>query len=98
VADRALEFRNLGEEWGLASPDAYEYEWYVLDNETEMLTPLGSRDETMHRAVPIPESESDFLMVRIRTICPGEPRWRSSVDVYLRMDGGPTVVGIEREI
>jgi hypothetical protein len=98
VADRALEFRNLGEEWGLASPDAYEYEWYVLDNETEVLTPLGSRDETRHRAVPIPESKSDFLMVRIRTSCPGEPRWRLSVDVYLRMDEGPTVVGIEREI
>jgi hypothetical protein len=98
VVSEALEFRNRGEEWGVASPRGYEYEWYAFDNETEELTPLGSRNETTEEALPIPESGSDFLMVRIRTMCPEQPRWSLSVDVYLRMEGGASVVGIEREI
>jgi hypothetical protein len=96
-ADR-LEFRNLGEERGVASPDGYEYKWYAFDNETEEITPLGGRMETTEGALAIPESGSEFLMVRIRTLCPGEPRWNLSVDVYLRIEGGASVVGIDREI
>lgn len=98
VVSEALEFRNLGEEWGVASPHGYEYEWYAFDNETEELTPFGSRNKTTEEALPIPKSGSDFLMVRIRTMCPEQPRWSLSVDVYLRMEGGASVVGIEREI
>ena len=98
VVGEALEFRNLGEEWGVASPRAYEYEWYAFDNETGELTPSGSRNETTKRSLPIPDSDSGFLVVRIRTVCPEEPRWSLSVDVYLRIEGGPAVVGIEREI
>jgi hypothetical protein len=98
VVGAALEFRNLGEEWGVASPRSYEYEWYAFNNETEELIPLGSRDETTQKALPIPGSESDFLKVRIRTMCPEEPRWSLWVDVYLRMGGGPSLAGIEREI
>jgi hypothetical protein len=56
VVREALEFRNLGEEWGVASPRAYEYEWYAFDNETEELTPLGIRNKATEEALPIPKS------------------------------------------
>jgi hypothetical protein len=101
VVGSSLLIRNLGEEEGLATVQAYEYEWYVLDNDTEALTLLnekGEKGETARPELVIPESDEDYLMVRIRTRSEDEPKWRKAVDVYLRNRDGRSVVGIEREI
>jgi hypothetical protein len=98
VAGSNLEFRNLGEEEGLATAEDYQYEWFAFDNRAQQLNPLGEKAVTSKPAVPIPVTEADYLMVRIRTRCQDEPLWQKSVDVYLRSQSGRTVVGIEREI
>jgi len=98
VAASNLEFRNLGQEHGLASVDAYQYEWFVFDNDTSSLTALADGEISQVR-LPIPASGRAYLMVRLRTRSAGAPEWRKAVDVYLRRDGeGRLVVGIERQI
>ena len=96
-----FEFRNLGEESNLADVQAYEYEWFVFDNETANLTPLGLKGKSGQFAEPslgIPESSAEYLMVRIRTRSENEPNWGKAVEVFLRKDGGRSIVGIDREI
>ncbi len=96
-----FEFRNLGEESNLADIQAYEYEWFVFDNETANLTPLGLKGKSGQFAEPslgIPESSAEYLMVRIRTRSENEPNWGKAVEVFLRKDGGRSIVGIDREI
>ena len=94
-----LEFSNLGQEHGLATARAYEYEWFRFGNETMELTPLaGHIGEVEQPSLPIPVSEEPYLMVRIRTRSDTAPKWRQAVDVYLRGGEERTVVGIEREI
>jgi hypothetical protein len=88
-----LAFRNLGQEAGLATVEAYEHEWFRLDNETHALTPIGPTARSVEREIPVPAG-GPYLMARIRTRSP-EPRWARAVEVFLR-DG--QVVGIEREI
>ena len=94
---RNLNFTNLGVEAGLASACRYEYQWHRFDNETETATELGSPSESSETVVPIPAQDEPFQMVRISTVCPDQPAWRSSVDVYLRNGSTPSVVGVERE-
>ena len=53
-----LEFSNLGQEHGLATARAYEYEWFRFGNETMELTPLaGHIGEVEQPSLPIPVSE-----------------------------------------
>ena len=42
VDDGVLLFDNLGERAGLATADAYEYEWFMFDNDTRDLAGIGS--------------------------------------------------------
>ncbi|MEE9264314.1 MAG: hypothetical protein V3V11_07655, partial [Vicinamibacteria bacterium] len=73
----------------------------ALDNETSNLTPLGQKGESSEPSLPVPpagETGADYLMVRIRTRSEDEPNWGKAVEVFLRKDGGRSVVGIQREI
>ena len=101
VDDGALRFDNLGERAGLATVEAYEYEWFTFDNDTRELAAIES-GETSETTVSLPSSadraNADYLMVRLRTRAPGMPPWRRSVDVYVRHRAAPSIVGIEREI
>ncbi len=94
----ALDFRNLGEERGLAKIQAYEYEWFTLDNQSGELASLGDRRLSALTRLEIPKEKAGFLMARIRTRAPEARGWRKNVDVYLRMDVDPDVVGMEREV
>jgi hypothetical protein len=97
VEGGSLNFRNLGEERGIASITAYEYEWFSLDNQSGALTPIGERQVTPLTRLQIPEHSGEFLVARLRTRSETARGWRKNVDVYLKMDSGPEVVGIERE-
>ena len=98
VVGSNLEFRNLGEERGLASPRSYEYEWFVFDNDTSAVTPLTDGESTQPH-LAIPASNEPYLMVRIRTRSETAPKWGLAVEVYLRHGSeGSSVVGVEREI
>jgi hypothetical protein len=94
-----LEFENLGEKAGLAKTEAYEYEWFTLDNRTGRLDPLpSSKGEARETRLPLPPGGHSFVMARLRARSVDAPAWRKSVDVYVRKDGGsPRIVGIERE-
>jgi len=95
-ADAAVRFENLGQKAGLGHSEAYEYEWFVLENRTGRLDPLPVRGETRERRVAFPQGSHSYVMLRLRTRG-SEPAWRKAVDVYLRREGGARVVGIERE-
>ena len=49
------------------------------------------------RAIPLPATRPEYLMVRIRSIAAGAEAWKKRVDVFLRTTGELKVVGIERE-
>lgn len=91
-----LVFRNLGEEAGVATADAYEYEWFGFDNHTEASTPLDVRGSTRTPRLRLPSADA-WLHVRLRTRSAGAPLWSKSVDVYVRMRDR-TIVGIDREL
>ena len=98
VAGSNLEFKNLGEERGLASTRTYEYEWFIFDNDMSAVTPLTNGESTdAHLAIPA--SNEPYLMVRIRTRSETAPKWGLAVEVTLRRDlEKRSVVGVEREI
>lgn len=95
-----LRFENLGESAGLASVDAYEYEWFAFDNDTRGLT-SGKSGATGQAAVRLPEgagrAPDTFWMVRIRTRAAGVANWYRAVDVFLSGGATPRAVGIDRE-
>jgi hypothetical protein len=92
-----LAFTNHGEDARLGQVDAYEYQWFALDNDTGRLEALAPAARTRHRSIPLPAAKPPHLKVRIRTFAPGVEAWKKAVDVFLRTGGVPTVVGVERE-
>ncbi len=94
-----LNFRNLGVEKSLGTSERYEYVWYSLDNDSGLLTSLGSPRFTVEQAIPLPQDEqSPYLMVGIRTLSSDRPNWAREVRVYLVASKGAwRIVGVERE-
>ncbi|MEJ2109439.1 MAG: hypothetical protein P8Z37_05905 [Acidobacteriota bacterium] len=93
-----LEFKNLGQEAGLAREPYYEYILHDFDNQADQLNAISDRLITRQPRILLPKEPGDFLMVRIRTRSQEQRGWRKNVDVYIRMTGTPAVVGIEREV
>jgi len=97
-ADAAvLGFTNYGEDARLGRVEAYEYEWFAFDNATLGRRSLGAVSRTPDRAIPLPASRPEYLMVRIRTVAPDSAAWKKAVDVFIRTTGEMKVVGIDRE-
>jgi len=92
-----LVFTNHGEDARLGRVDAYEYQWFALDNGTGRAQPLGDVARISHRAIPLPAARPEYLMVRVRTLASGAEAWKKAVDVFLRTRAQPMVVGVERE-
>jgi hypothetical protein len=97
VTGTAPGFTNRGEDARLARVEGYEYQWFSLDNGTGRIQPLGPAERATDRSIPLPAERPEYLMVRIRTRAPAADAWRKRVDVYLRTQGEPKVVGVERE-
>lgn len=98
-SSQELQFKNLGLEAGLAPSSSYSYQWFRFDNASGSLESLGSGD-SLEAALVIPQDPAEYLMVRIRTMNPGQPQWNKGVEVYIRNEPGTgtrTLVGIERE-
>jgi hypothetical protein len=92
-----LVFENLGVRAGLGEADGYEVAWFELDNESGRLSELSAPAQITDPSIAVPESDAEFLVVRIGTRS-DVPGWVKSVHVYLRNDVWPkSVVGIERE-
>jgi hypothetical protein len=96
AGERNLEFVNLGVQAGLASGCMCEYSWHRYDNQTGTITALGAPASTPSLKIRVPADSAEFLMVRISSNCPAQPKWKSAVEVYLRNGSSPSVVGIER--
>ena len=95
--ESSLSFVNLGVEARLAEACQYEYGWHRFSNETGEQQPLGSAELSTRSRLRVPEdATSEFLMVKLSTRCPDQPKWMSEVDVYLRNRPVPSLVGIER--
>jgi hypothetical protein len=97
VEDRALVFDNAGERAGLARAEGYEHQWFAVDNATGGLTPLGEPTRSTGARAALTDSDSEYTMVRIRTLSDAAPAWRQAVDVFLRNGTAPAIVGVERE-
>lgn len=94
IENQSLRFKNLGQDAGISSSASYQYQWFQFDNNKMSSLSLGPEASSEGPQIPVPSSDADYLMVRIRTIHPDQPNWKKSVDVYLR---NGEVVGIERE-
>ena len=93
----AVVFENAGERAGLARVDGYEHQWFAFDNAAGRATPLGEPTRSGEARVVLPDSHSEYTMVRLRTLSAAAPAWRQAVDVFLRNGSPPAVVGVERE-
>jgi len=91
----SLSFVNLMLSSGMAESDLYEYEWFQYDNSTGTLTNLAETSATDQTRIPIPPGNREYLMVRIHSnrISEGD---KHKIDVYLRNQANPQIVGIER--
>ena len=93
---RRLEFDNLGVKAGLAGLCDYTYQWYRYDNASDDRSVLTAEATTSVPSLPIPTGSIPFSMVRLTSQCEGQPSWTSPVDVFLRNEPEPTVVGVDR--
>lgn len=93
-----LNFTNLGMDAELASSVTYDYQWFRFDNQQNTTEKIDERKTTTTNSLSIPKASESFLMVRIRTSHADFPNWGSAVDVYIRNEAAPTVVGIDREV
>jgi len=97
IGERTLSFAHLGERHGLGAVEGYDHEWFSYDNGSNTEASLGPAGSSEGASIPVPASQAEFLMVRIRARS-GQTAWRQAVDVYLRKaDPSWRVVGIDRE-
>ncbi len=94
-SSKELRFVNLMIKAGISESDLYECTWYRFDNTTGNLSELDSARVTEKTAVPIPEGNSEYIMVRIHSQGQ-ETGEKHTIDVYLRNQADPEIAGIER--
>jgi len=94
--EHRLAFTNLGVEAGLAGECSYGYAWHTFGNGTGVYQAIGSPGLSPRPELRIPSSDAEFIMVKLSSSCPDQPKWTSEVDVYLQNGPAPSVVGIER--
>jgi hypothetical protein len=94
-----LRFTNYGEDVGLGTARAYEYQWFRFDNRSQATEPLSAAAQAAGRAIPLPAERPEYLMVRIRSVGGGAANaaWGKKVEVFLRNAGQLSVVGVDRE-
>lgn len=92
-----LVFRNLGELAGFTGSSSYQYQWYMSDNNTLTLQSLGQAGVSTSPRIRIPDSEQEYLMVRIQTENTGQLYWKKNIEVYIRNGNQKVVVGVDRE-
>ncbi len=97
AAGPEIAFTNYGEDVGLGTVEAYEYEWFRFNNASGAHESLGPAARAPGRAIPLLAARPEYLMVRIRSIAAGADAWKKAVDVFLRTTGELRIVGIERE-
>ncbi len=93
---RELSFVNLGVEAGLATACRYGYAWHTFGNDTGVYQAIGAPGVSPGAAIPVPDIDADFLMVKLSSNCVGQSAWTSEVDVYIR-GASMFVVGVERD-
>jgi hypothetical protein len=96
VDSSGLKFTHSGTELGIGTVNGFEYQWHRFDNQTGSTEPIGERQTTMEKLIPIPAGNSEFLMVSIRGTQSAIPAWNQDVSVYLRTTPALSLVGIER--
>ena len=92
----ALAFTNLGEQAGVAGAGAYAYQWFRFDNRSEKSDPIGAPQSVSSASIPVPRDDAPYLMVRISTTAKECPKWKKSLDVFIRQSPEKQIVGIER--
>jgi len=97
VINRELSFKNLGQDAGISNSSSYQYQWFEFDNDRSTLTPFEQPGVSTTLAIPVPQSQSPYVMVRISTNNAEQPNWKKNVDVYIRNRQEINVAGIERE-
>ena len=105
VTNNGLEFANLSERYGFATPvTTYQVQWSVYDNGDDTTRALGEPRQQTATTMSLPTApgvtdDSDlFLLAEIHALHAEHPMWNRRVGVYLRPQGGTfEVVGIERE-
>jgi len=94
-ASTSLNFINLMLASGISESDLYEYEWFQFDNLTGALKSLTQSTATDQTKIPVPRGNAEFLMVRIQSKGT-ENNGQHGIDIYLRDQANPLIVGIER--
>jgi len=99
--ERLFHSHPIKKDTDIAACVRHGVQWFTYDNAADRLAPLAAPITTREASLALPAAASgasapEFVMVRLRTVAPGHPRWHTAVDVYLRH--GREVVGVDREI
>jgi hypothetical protein len=94
-ASTSLSFVNLLITSGIAESDLYEHKWFQFDNLTGALTSLTRSATTENTRIPVPQGNAGYIMLRIQS-GGDEISGQHNIDVYLRDQANPRIVGIER--
>jgi len=97
VDDDQLTFENLGETVGHGIGTVYLYQWYAFDNETQVAISIGDERRVASPSISLPSERHDYWKIRIQTERKEHPEWRHRVDVFIRTQPQPVVIGIDRE-
>ena len=90
-------FKDLAIDSGLANSNSYRYQWFRFNNATREQTALADSQTVSDALLPIPQTDGEYLLLRLSVLSPKQPNWEREVAVYLRNRSGTAqVVGIDR--
>ena len=91
-----LELVDLSSGAGLPPVAGYEYAWFSFNNQNGPMNPLTDQGSVEATSIPIPQDDSQYLVVQIQSLREGSRRKPERVRVFIRNREQPAVVGIDR--
>ena len=94
--DSRLDFVDLNSEAGVPPVVRYEYAWFSFDNPNESMGLVIDQGSVEATSIPIPQDDSHYLVVQIRSLKEGGRRKPDKVRVFIQNRALPAVIGIDR--
>ena len=91
-----LEFIDRSSEAGIPPVVSYEYAWFSFNNQNGPMKPVTEQRSVKVTSIPIPQDDSGYLVVQIKPLREGSRRKSEKVQVFIRNQEQPAVVGINR--
>ena len=95
-SESRLEFVDLSSEVGMPPAVRYDYAWFRFNNQNGPMNSVIDQRSVKTASIPIPQDDSRYLAVQIESLREGSRRKSEKVQVFIRNQTQPVVVGIDR--